>query len=60
MPRKAGILQEIESPADLTVHELLGRIEANRSRLEEKFRKKKAKEDQYYDQRYERDEAIKA
>jgi len=52
VPIERGIFRKIDSPLDLSVDEILGRIQKNRDRYMVKFEKKKAKEDAYYDARY--------
>jgi cytidyltransferase-like protein len=53
--RKMGILKEIQTPSKfkkLTVLDIVDRIKDQRVRFEAKFRKKKAAEDEYYENRY--------
>ena len=56
VPRDQGIFHIIDSPSDLSVDDILNRINLNRERYMAKFKKKKAKEDEYYDERYGRKE----
>lgn len=56
--KEMGIFHNVDSPSDLSVDDILNRINTNRERYMSKFKKKKAKEDEYYDERYGRkDEA---
>eukprot|EP00211_Chloroparvula_japonica_P003230 CAMPEP_0119119530 /NCGR_PEP_ID=MMETSP1310-20130426/980_1 /TAXON_ID=464262 /ORGANISM="Genus nov. species nov., Strain RCC2339" /LENGTH=509 /DNA_ID=CAMNT_0007108971 /DNA_START=3 /DNA_END=1532 /DNA_ORIENTATION=- len=55
VPKKLGIYREITSECTLTVSDIIGRINANRSRYLSKLEKKSKAEQEYYDERYGRD-----
>jgi len=55
VPRESGALVEITTPSNfksLTVLDIVDRIKEQKERFEKKFAKKKAAEDEYYAQRY--------
>lgn len=51
-PKQRKMFHVVPSPTSLSVEEILGRINENRQRYLEKYRKKKKKEDKYYEGRY--------
>ena len=51
-PRRKGMLRELSSSRQLSVSEIVQRINSNRDRYARKFELKKQQEDTYYDQRY--------
>ena len=52
MPIELGIFQEVESPSNLSVVDIVSRIHANEDRYKEKFERKIKLEQEYYDDRY--------
>ncbi|CAM9345274.1 unnamed protein product, partial [Ascophyllum nodosum] len=52
VPKEMNIFHEIKSSSNLTVMEIMGRIEANQERFQRKYAKKMAAEDEYYKDRY--------
>lgn len=52
VPKEMNIFHETKSSSNLTVREIMGRIEANQERFQRKYAKKMAAEDEYYRNRY--------
>jgi ethanolamine-phosphate cytidylyltransferase len=52
IPKEMGIFQEISSDCDMSVREIIGRIQRNQEQYISKYSKKKVAEDAYYDTRY--------
>eukprot|EP00904_Undaria_pinnatifida_P000727 jgi/Undpi1/10655/HiC_scaffold_29.g13104.m1 len=52
VPKEMDIFHEITSSSNLTVMEIVGRIEANQELFQRKYAKKMAAEDEYYKKRY--------
>lgn len=54
--RRRGILKRIEGSSDnISLSDIITRLNKNRNRYEKKFETKKKAEDEYYDERYKRD-----
>ena len=49
---EAGVYHKIESPSNFKLNSITERIKENQRRFEEKIRKKKEKEQEYYDEKY--------
>ena len=60
VPKKDGIYQVIESPTDFSLTNIMTRIGANQKAFEAKINKKKAKENEYYEERYKDNESYKS
>ncbi len=52
VPKEMGIFHEISSDCDLSVREIIARIQKNQELFSAKYSKKKVAEDEYYDTRY--------
>merc|ERR1711871_1030306 len=52
VPKELGIFITIDSPHDITVLDIVQRIQTQRSRFNAKFAQKKLAEDEYYSRRY--------
>lgn len=52
VPIELGMFEQLQSPSNLSVVEIVSRIHANEERFRNKFEKKAKAEQEYYDIRY--------
>jgi hypothetical protein len=52
VPREMGLMRAVDSKSDLTVLDLVQRIQVQRSRFNQKYVNKRAAEDAFYAQKY--------
>jgi len=52
LPRELGILRVLDSATDLTVKDVVGRVQGQKDRYVAKYAKKRVEEDKFYADKY--------